>query len=116
MTDQLVVRLKNRSEFTNVANKNVFHSKAFVLQACERSDSLKKIGVGFTCSKKVGNAVSRNRAKRRLKEIAKIVIPKYGKIGWNYVLIGRQAQTVDTKLSLMIEDLKNGIIKVHSTN
>ncbi len=39
MTDQLVVRLKNRSDFINIARKNVFHSKAFVLQACERSDS-----------------------------------------------------------------------------
>ena len=116
MIDQLVVRLKNRSDFIKIAKKNVFHTKAFVLQACERTDSLKKIGVGFTCSKKVGNAVTRNKAKRRLKEIAKIVIPKYGKVGWNYVLIGRQAQTVDTKLSLMIEDLKNGIIKVHSKN
>ncbi len=114
MTEQLIVRLRNRKDFTSIASRNVFHSKAFVLQAGERSDSLSKIGVGFTCSKKVGNAVSRNAAKRRLREIAKIVIPEFGKVGWNYVLIGRQDQTVDNKFSLMVKDLRNGLIKLHS--
>ena len=45
---------------------------------------------GFTVSKKVGNAVIRNKARRRLKEAARIVVPQKAMPGWRYVFIGRQ--------------------------
>ena len=49
---------------------------------------------GYTCSKKVGNAVARNRAKRRLREAARAVLPAFsGRDGWDYVLIGRAEVT-----------------------
>ena len=51
------------------------------------------IRVGYTCSKKVGNAVARNRAKRRLRAAARAVIPGLGRPGWDYVLIGRPEAT-----------------------
>ncbi|WP_260106681.1 ribonuclease P protein component [Phaeobacter inhibens] len=47
------------------------------------------------CSKKVGNAVSRNRAKRRLREVARMILPIHGRTGWDYVLIGRAGETAD---------------------
>lgn len=49
------------------------------------------IRVGFTVSRKVGNAVVRNRVRRRLREIAREVIPAEARPGLDYVLIGRQA-------------------------
>ena len=61
--------------------------------------------VGFTCSKKVGNAVARNRAKRRLREIARLVLPKFGQVGHDYVLIGRANVTATTKFTALQEEL-----------
>jgi len=45
------------------------------------------IGVGFTATKKIGNAVTRNRAKRRLREVARALLPELGRPGHDYVLI-----------------------------
>lgn len=47
--------------------------------------------VGFTVSKKVGNAVNRSRARRRLKEAARANFPANAPAGWNFVIIGRAA-------------------------
>ena len=49
------------------------------------------IRVGFTVSRKVGNAVTRNRARRRLREVARLVIPGQARSDFDYVLVGRQA-------------------------
>ena len=65
----------------------------FVLQAAPAPAdlSLAAIRVGFTVSRRVGNAVVRNRVRRRLREIAKMVIPGQARPGLDYVLVGRQA-------------------------
>ncbi len=47
--------------------------------------------VGFTVSRKVGNAVERNRVRRRLREIARMIIPLQGRADLDYVLVGRHA-------------------------
>ena len=49
------------------------------------------VRVGFTVSRKVGNAVVRNRVRRRLREVAKLVIPGQARPDLDYVLVGRQA-------------------------
>lgn len=71
------------------------------------------IRVGFTCSKKVGNAVARNRAKRRLREVARIVLPELGRDGWDYVLVGRKDVTATLPFDTLIADLRRAMIKVH---
>ncbi|HYD07141.1 MAG TPA: ribonuclease P protein component [Reyranella sp.] len=63
----------------------------FVLQAAPApADRPPPARVGFTVSKKVGNAVVRNRVRRRLREIAREVIPTQAKPDLDYVLVGRQ--------------------------
>ena len=69
--------------------------------------------VGFTCSKKVGNAVARNRAKRRLREIARLVLPEHGHDGYDYVLVGRRDVTATRDFAEMLEDLERALRKAH---
>ncbi len=70
------------------------------------------IRVGFTVTKKVGDAVRRNRAKRRLREVARAVLPLYGVAGTDYVLIGRDG-TLTRNFADLIADLKTALRKVH---
>lgn len=64
----------------------------FVLQVASAPPDmdLPTIRVGFTVSRKVGNAVTRNRVRRRLREIARMVIPAEARADLDYVLVGRQ--------------------------
>ena len=71
--------------------------------------------VGFTCSKKVGNAVARNRAKRRLREAARAILPHTGRTGWDYVLIGRADVTAARPFDLLQQDLALALRKLHNT-
>jgi ribonuclease P protein component len=73
------------------------------------------VRVGFTCSKKVGNAVARNRAKRRLREIARLVLPEVGLEGWDYVLIGRATLTAVHPFDRMQDDLRHALARVHAS-
>lgn len=69
------------------------------------------VGVGFTASKKVGSAVKRNRAKRRLREAAKIALAFGGRPGWDYVFIAR-AGTGDRAWAALVADLVTGVLRV----
>ncbi|MGB1337644.1 MAG: ribonuclease P protein component [Planktomarina sp.] len=113
-SDLLVLeRLKHRKDFLRLAHAKRVHSTSFVLQARDRSNA-QEMRVGFTCSKKVGNAVARNRAKRRLREIARLVLPKFGRVGHDYVLIGRANVTATTKFTALQEELLSALRKLHS--
>lgn len=108
--------LRKRSSFLKAARARRQNVKGFVLQARKRNTAEPRgtIGVGFTCSKKVGNAVARNRAKRRLRALARDVLPRHGRAGWDYVLIGKAGATADRAYVDLITDLKFALKKVHS--
>jgi len=62
---------------------------------------------------RVGNAVARNRAKRRLREVARLILPDHGKDGWDYVLVGRHAATAAMPFAQLQSDLIRALAKVH---
>lgn len=106
--------LKRRADFLACARSNRWHAPALVIQGRERSPGeAEGVRVGYTCSKKVGNAVARNRAKRRLRAAAAQVLPQAGRAGWDYVLIGRPELTAARPFADLVADLATGIARVH---
>ncbi|WP_415919432.1 ribonuclease P protein component [Tateyamaria sp. SN6-1] len=102
-------RLRNRSDFLQAARGKRVVTPGFILQVRSRSDATGAVRVGFTCSKKVGNAVARNRAKRRLREIARLVLPSCGRPGTDYVLVGRAGVTATRPFDTMLGDLRHAL-------
>ena len=97
-------RLKKRREFLRAASRGKRAARpGLVLQALAIPEP--SLRLGFTVTKKIGNAVIRNRARRRLKEAARLTLPAMGLSGWDLVLIGRDA-TAERPFPLLIEDLR----------
>lgn len=109
----LLNRITQRKDFLRLAKAQRVHSTSFVLQSRNRKDNA-PMRVGFTCSKKVGNAVARNRAKRRLREIARLILPISGQPGHDYVLIGRANVTATTDFAAMQTELAQSLQKLQS--
>ena len=84
---------------------------AFVLQTRKRNDS-GPVRVGFTVSKKVGNAVERNRVRRRLREVVRLSNASRMLSGHDYVLIGRRA-ALKLPFTRMVQDFEGALRRVH---
>ncbi len=107
-----VSRLKVRADFLRLARGRKWAAPGLVLQMAQTPVEATEARAGFTVTKKIGNAVVRNRAKRRLREVARAVLPLYGSPGHDYVLIAREA-TPERPFASLIEDLKQALRKVH---
>ncbi|MEL7091930.1 MAG: ribonuclease P protein component [Pseudomonadota bacterium] len=101
--------MRKRSDFLRAARARRVATPGFVLQIRARRDADGPMRVGFTCSKKVGNAVARNRAKRRLRALARAVLQDHGRAGTDYVLIGRADVTATRPFALMQDDLRSAL-------
>ena len=106
--------LSKRADFLRAAQARRQAMPGFLLQARRRGDDSADIRVGYTCSKKIGNAVLRNRAKRRLREVARATLPAGGLPGWDYVLVGRPGATVERTFSDLLADMTNALGRVHA--
>ncbi|MBN8648013.1 MAG: ribonuclease P protein component [Caulobacterales bacterium] len=96
--------LKKRAEFLFVAQGMKSSGRFLSLQARENTVS-ENIRFGLTASKKVGNAVKRNRARRRLRAILQQILPKYGLKGMDYVAIARP-QTIDANYKDLLDEVE----------
>ena len=104
-------RLKRRAEFLRVASKGrraPVHG--LVLQALARADAA-PARLGFTVTQKVGNAVIRNRTRRRLKEAARLLLRDHPVHGVDLVLIGRDA-TRARPFPELIDDFRRALAKL----
>ena len=110
-----VVRLPKRSDFLRVAGlKRRWAAPGLVLQVAPRPDDAKlakgEIRVGFTATRKVGGAVTRNRARRRLRAAVRQVIPSSGRPDLDYVVIVRTA-TAQRSFDKLVSDLETALKK-----
>ena len=100
--------IKKRAIFVHVRNNGTFiRSKNINLQKLINQDLDNKIGVGYTATKKIGNAVKRNKAKRIMRELAKKILIN-GKINTYYVLIAK-ISIIDTKFKNLLEELDKSV-------
>jgi len=106
-----VERLRKRADFLGVAAGPRAPTEAFVLQARERSDTGSP-RVGFTVSRKVGNAVERNRARRRLREVVRLCDAERFKAGNDYVLIGRRP-ALELPFDRLVDDFARALARVN---
>ena len=117
----MIGRLKRRAEFLQVAAANrKWVAPGLILQVrrqpspdtesddAPRAAPLHAVRVGFTASRKVGNAVLRNRARRRLRAVAQQVLGQHAEPGTDFVLIARPA-TIDREYQALVGDLIAGL-------
>jgi len=100
-------RLKARADFLRAARAVRRSGPTLTLELCPTPADLARDGtarVGFTATKKLGNAVIRNRAKRRLRAAAAEVLPLYGLARHDYVLVAR-AGTLTRPFAGLLDDL-----------
>jgi ribonuclease P protein component len=98
-------RLKRRAEFLRAAGKGrKMATTGLVLQCYARGDG-DPVRLGFTVTKKVGNAVMRNRTRRRLREAARLTLRDQAPVGVDLVLIGRN-ETAARPFTALMNDLR----------
>ena len=112
MTDAAfkIERLRKRPDFLACAQAPSCARGAVVIQARRRDDA-PLVRSGFTATKRIGGAVERNRAKRRLREAARLLLPDFASPGFDYVFIARGGVT-SRPWPRLLDDVKSALIRL----
>ncbi|WP_159709698.1 ribonuclease P protein component [Geminicoccus flavidas] len=105
--------LKKRPDFLRVAKGRRWHGSGMVVQYAARIVPDERTGIGFTASRKVGGAVARNRAKRRLRAVVRELVPTMAPAGLDLVLIARP-QTATLPYTVLREDLTQALARIRA--
>jgi ribonuclease P protein component len=106
-----IERMKTRPQFLAAAKAPSCARGAVVLQARDRADDSPVVRVGFTATKKVGGSVTRNRAKRRMREAARMLIPVLARPGHDYVFIARGGAPT-RPWDRLLDDVKSALLSL----
>jgi ribonuclease P protein component len=107
--------LKTRTDFLRVAASRLrVVAPGLILQAAP-GPAAEAIRVGFTATRKLGGAVARNRAKRRLRAVAAEVLAERGRPGTDYVLIARSG-TAERLYAALVADLETALRRLGRGN
>src|SRR6201986_4069467 len=105
-------RLKKRADFLRAAKGIRRVTPSLTLETCLTPEPVEAVRVGFTATRKLGGAVERNRAKRRLRAAAAAVLPLSGRAGNDYVLVARPG-TLTRDFSTLKEDFATAVETAH---
>jgi ribonuclease P protein component len=105
-----IERLRRRPEFLAAQRGRSCAKGALVVQALPRPGQA-AARAGFTATRKIGGAVVRNRAKRRLREAARLLLPQFGRPGMDYVFIARGGVTT-RPWPRLLDDMKSALISL----
>jgi ribonuclease P protein component len=105
-----IERLKKRPDFLACARASACARGAVLVQARPRDD-MALVRAGFTATKRVGGSVVRNRAKRRLREAARLLLPELARPGYDYVFIARGSVTT-RPWPRLLDDVKSALIRL----
>ena len=104
-------RIRVRRDFLRARDGRAAARPGLVVQMAMRQPAEGPARAGFTASKKVGNSVQRNRARRRLKEAARRILPLHGLPGTDYVFIARGG-TAAREWEALLDDMKSALLSL----
>jgi ribonuclease P protein component len=104
-------RLRQRADFLAAASGSKTSAPAFVLQVRKRTED-GPVRFGFTVTKKIGNAVERNRIRRRLRQMVRLAAGDLTP-GHDFVLIGRRA-ALKLPFDRMVQDFDGALRRIHA--
>lgn len=109
----MIKRIKTRADFLAMQDGPQANHGAIIVRQLKRDGE--DIRAGFTATKKLGNAVVRNRAKRRMRALAAALLPDLGRSGYDYVFIARSS-LVERDWDLLVEDTRKALLQLQKVN